>query len=297
MPCSPTCACTCATRSSPAEALRRDQGVDLVVGTRLAGVRRMPAPWSPWRTCSGPIAWTGRTSTPRCWPPEPRSAGRCLLPLSFCLPAVVFLPYNLGEAAAQPERHPGLPAPAAAGNTTSACGTLWCGRVFPRCGNPDFLLVAAELGGARFHEEAGGGLEWDSAALEKTIAYPAGLGPPDQRRRGGGAGFRRTKYLYLPPGRLLDEKRIQFYILRSCDLLRALDEHKEEADFRWLAGAEKILVGDGSCSPAFPAAPAAGPRPRPSCCGFSRPRPRPGFWTSAAVSGWECSASPAASRA
>jgi len=109
--------------------------------------------------------------------------------------------------------------------------------------NPDFLLMAAELAGARFHGEAGNGLGWNATALQEAIAYLRDW----VRTTNGGieaeAAFA-GKYLYLPPGRLLDEKRIQFYILRSCDLLRALDEQKEETDFRWLAGKEKILVAD-----------------------------------------------------
>ena len=85
-------------QSSPVEALRRDQGVDLVIGTRLAGsgdaraLEPLEDLFRPHRLDRAdfyaPLLAAGA--------PERRQV---LLPLSFCLPAVVFLPYNLGEAA------------------------------------------------------------------------------------------------------------------------------------------------------------------------------------------------------
>jgi len=226
-------------QDSPVEALRRNQGVDLVVGTRLGGEARalesLEDLFRPGRLARSdfyaPVLAAGA--------PERRQV---LLPLRFCLPAVVFLPYNLREAA--PNLSISL-------DYLRESGGQYNQRVrdslvregFSPLWNPDFLLMAAELAGARFHEEAGASLGWNATALQEAIAYLRDW----VRTTNGGieaeAAFA-GKYLYLSPGRLLDEKRIQFYILRSCDLLRALDEQKEEADFRWLAGQEKILVAD-----------------------------------------------------
>ena len=226
-------------QDSPVEALRRNQGVDLVVGTRLGGEARalesLEDLFRPGRLARSdfyaPVLAAGA--------PERRQV---LLPLRFCLPAVVFLPYNLREAA--PNLSISL-------DYLRESGGQYNQRVrdslvregFSPLWNPDFLLMAAELAGARFHGEAGNGLGWNATALQEAIAYLRDW----VRTTNGGieaeAAFA-GKYLYLSPGRLLDEKRIQFYILRSCDLLRALDEQKEEADFRWLAGQEKILVAD-----------------------------------------------------
>jgi hypothetical protein len=227
-------------QSSPVEALRRDQGVDLLIGTRLAGAaeaRSLESLESLFRANRlaredfyAPLLAAGA--------PERRQV---LLPLSFCLPALVFLPYNLGEA------------PPNLGITLDflrRSGGQYNQRVrdalvregFSPLWDPEFLLAAAELGGARFRQEVGS-LQWDGPALEEAIAYLRDW----VRVTNGGVEAETAfaaKYLYLPPGRLLDEKRIQFYMLRSCDLLRALDEQKEEADFRWLAGPEKILVSD-----------------------------------------------------
>ncbi len=228
-------------QSSPEEALHRDQGVDLLIGSRLAGaveVRGLESLEDLFRARRlaradfyAPLLAAGA--------PERRQV---LLPLSFCLPAVVFLPYSLGEAP------PNLAIPLdylrkSAGAYNQRLGEVLVREGFSPLWDPEFLLAAAELGGARFHEEAAGSLGWNARALEEAIGY---LRDWVQATNGGGeaeAAFA-AKYLYLPPGRLLDDKRIQFYLLRSCDLMRVLDEQKEEADFRWLAGPEKILVSD-----------------------------------------------------
>jgi hypothetical protein len=227
-------------QSSPVEALRRDQGVDLVIGTRLAGsgdaraLEPLEDLFRPHRLDRAdfyaPLLAAGA--------PERRQV---LLPLSFCLPAVVFLPYNLGEAA------PNLGVTLdflrqSGGQYNQRVRDALVREGFSPLWEPDFLLMAAELGGASFHQEAGS-LGWNAEALEQALA---GLRDWVRLTNGGVEAERAfaEKYLYLPPGRLLDEKRIQFYVLRSCDLLRALEEHKEEADFRWLANAEKILVAD-----------------------------------------------------
>jgi len=228
-------------QGSPEEALRRDQGVDLLIGSRLAGAAEARALepledlFRAHRLARGdfyaPLLAAGA--------PERRQV---LLPLSFCLPAVVFLPYNLGEAA------PNLGVTVdylrqSGGQYNQRVRDVLVREGFSPLWDPEFLLAAAELGGARFHEESPGNLGWSSRALEEAIAYLRDW----VRTTNGGveaeAAFA-AKYLYLPPGRLLDDKRIQFYLLRSCDLMRVLDEQKEEADFRWLAGPEKILVGD-----------------------------------------------------
>jgi hypothetical protein len=228
-------------QSSPVEALRRDQGVDLLIGTRLAGAGEVRALESledlfrPNRLARedfyAPLLAAGA--------PERRQV---LLPLSFCLPAVVFLPYNLGEAP------PSLGIPLDflrqnGGQYNQRVRDVLVREGFSPLWDPEFLLAAAELGGARFHEESPGNLGWNARALEEAIAYLRDW----VRATNGGVEAESAfagKYLYLPPGRLLDEKRIQFYLLRSCDLMRVLDEQKEEADFRWLAGPEKILVSD-----------------------------------------------------
>jgi hypothetical protein len=227
-------------QSAPVEALRRDQGVDLLISTSLAGAGEVRA-LEPLEELFRP----NRLNRADFYAPLLAAGAlerhQVLLPLSFCLPAVVFLPYNLGEAP------PNLGIPL---DFLRRIGGQYNQRVrdalvregFSPLWDPEFLLAAAELGGARFRLEAGS-LEWEAQALEQSVAYLRDW----VRTTNGGleaeAAFA-GKYLYLPPGRLLDEKRIQFYILRSCDLLRVLDEQKEEADFRWLAGPEKVLVSD-----------------------------------------------------
>jgi hypothetical protein len=228
-------------QGSPVEALRRDQDVDLVIGTRLAGagtardLESLEDLFRPNRLSRedfyAPLLAAGA--------PERRQV---LLPLSFCLPAVVFLPHNLGETPPTLSLTFDFLRRNGGQYNQSVRGAL-VREGFSPLWDTDFLLAAAELGGARFREDSGNGLDWDPEALQKAVGELRDW----VRLTNGGMEAELAfaqKYLYLPPGRLLDEKRIQFYLLSSCDLLRALDEHREEADFRWLAGPEKILVGD-----------------------------------------------------
>ncbi len=227
-------------QSSPVEALRRDQGVDLLIGTRLAGAAEARSLESLEKPVSGQ-------------PPRPRGF---LCPLAggrrpgapSGASAAVLLPAGAGFPSLQPGGGP--PNLGITLDFLRRSGGQYNQRVrdalvregFSPLWDPEFLLAAAELGGARFRQEVGS-LQWDAPALEEAIAYLRDW----VRVTNGGVEAETAfaaKYLYLPPGRLLDEKRIQFYMLRSCDLLRALDEQKEEADFRWLAGPEKILVSD-----------------------------------------------------
>ena len=230
-------------RDKPAEVLRRGEGIDLVVGAYLAGVAEARAlePLDDLFRAGrlerssfyAPVLTTGA--------PERRQVA---LPLSFCLPAVVFLPYSLRET---------VPSLSISLEYLREHGAQYDQSVrdalvrqgFSPLWEPSCLYLAAELGGARFHEVGSGILDWDAKALEGAVAA--------LRDWVAGSGFQRetvfaAKYLYLSPSRLLDEKRIQFYLLPSCQLLRALDEQKEEADFRWLsgqqAGQERIFVAD-----------------------------------------------------
>jgi hypothetical protein len=226
--------------SSPEEALRRNQGVDLLIGARLAGAGEARA-LEPLED----LFRAGRLARADFYAPLLAAGAperrQVLLPLSFCLPAVVFLPYNLGETP------PNLGIPLeylrqSGGQYNQRVRDALVREGFSPLWDPEFLLFAAELSGARFRLEPGG-LGWNARALEDAVGYLRDW----VRTTNGGVEAESAfaaKYLYLPPGRLLDEKRIQFYLLRSCDLMRALDEQKEEADFRWLAGPEKILVSD-----------------------------------------------------
>lgn len=232
-------------REKPGTVLRSGEGIDLVVGTWLAGVAEARALeplddlFRAGRLERGsfyaPVLATGA--------PERRQVA---LPLSFCLPAVVFLPYSLRET---------VPSLSISLEYLREYGAQYDQSVrdalvrqgFSPLWEPSCLYLAAELGGARFREVGSGILDWDAKALEVAVAALRDwVGT-------AGSGFQRAsvftaRYLYLPPSRLLDEKRIQFYLLPSCQLLRVLDEQKEEADFRWLsgqqAGQERILVAD-----------------------------------------------------
>jgi len=228
-------------REEPAEALTRNGGADLVVGRDLSGfaaARSLDSLEDLFRY--------GRLRRQDFYAsilargaPEHRQV---LLPLSFSIPAVLFLPYNLRETV--PNLALSLDYLRTQGGqyNQSVRGSL-VRLGFSPLWDSGFLFLAAELRGARFHEDAGGGLGWNENGLRDAVAY---LREWVAATKGGAEAEEafRVKYLYQPLGRLLDEKRILFYLDASGELLRALEDQKEEADFRWLAGPEKIFVNE-----------------------------------------------------
>jgi hypothetical protein len=228
-------------RESPVEALARNEGADLVVGQGLSGsatARSLDSLEDLFRygrlrrqDFYAPILASGA--------PEHRQV---LLPLSFSLPAMLFLPYNLREPA--PNLALTLDYLRTQGgqfNQSVRGGLVRLG--FSPLWDNGFLFLAAELRGARFHENAGGGLGWNEGGLQEAVKFLRDWVVVTNGGAEAEEAFR-VKYLYQPLGRLLDEKRILFYLSSSGELLRALVDQKEEADFRWLAGAEKILVSE-----------------------------------------------------
>jgi hypothetical protein len=227
-------------QSEPAQALHGSGGVDLVVGDRLGGVGEahsleplddlFRANRLPRSEFYAPVLAAGA--------PERRQV---LLPLSFSLEAIVFLPYNLQEPA--PNLGISLDFLKNSGRQyNQSVRDSLVREGFSPLWDPGFLFDAVELGGAHFREESGGNLGWNAESLERSVAYLR-----DWVAGNGGLGTETAfaeKYLYLPLGRLLDEKRILFYPVLSSRLPATLDDQKEEADFRWLAGPEKILVAD-----------------------------------------------------
>jgi len=228
-------------RESPAEALTRNEGADLVAGVGLSG-SAMARGLDPLEDLFrygrlrrqdfyAPILTSGA--------PERRQV---LLPLCFSLPAVLFLPYNLREPA--PNLAITLDYLRTQGgqfNQSVRGGLVRLG--FSPLWDGEFPYLAAELRGARFHEDAGGGLGWNENGLQEAVTFLRDWVAVTNGGAEAEEAFR-VKYMYQPLGRLLDEKRILFYLNASGELLRVLEEQKEEADFRWLAGPEKILVSE-----------------------------------------------------
>lgn len=234
----------------PAETLRARQEVDLVVGSHLAGTaeaRHLEPLDDLFRSNRlersdfyAPLLAAGA--------PERRQMA---LPLCFNLPAVVFLPYNLREPVPNLSisleylREHG-------GRYDQSVRDSLVRQGFSPLWKPECLYLAAELAGARFHEGQGGFMDWSEKALETAVDTLRAWAADEGGRKSAFA----ARYLYLPPNRLLDEKRIQFYVVLSSTLLRALEEQKEEADFRWLSGQlsgqERIPVDDGILYAAVP---------------------------------------------
>jgi hypothetical protein len=228
-------------REKPAEALRRNEGADLVLAEGLSGYaagRSLDSLEDLFRSGRlrrsdfyAPILASGA--------PERRQV---LIPLSFSIPAVLFLPYSLREAAPNLSLSLDYLKDQGGQYNQSVRGSLVRLGFSPLWDNA-FLFIAAELQGANFHMDAGGGLGWNEKGLQEAVAYLKNWVATTNGGAEAEEAFR-AKYLYQPLGRLLDEKRIQFYLTTSRQLLPALEDHKEEADFRWLAGPEKIYVDE-----------------------------------------------------
>jgi ABC-type glycerol-3-phosphate transport system substrate-binding protein len=120
------------------------------------------------------------------------------------------------------------------------------GGVYSRMGfspswDDEFLFAGAVLFGASFREAAP--LDWDDAALERTIAYI------DSWIAESNTGIQAEddfvfKYFYDPPSTLILKGRILFFCVSSSDLFTLPQERRANLDFRWLAGEETIPISE-----------------------------------------------------
>lgn len=172
------------------------------------------------------------------------------LPLSFRLPAVVFLTSTFRDD---------LPNLAVTLDYLRESGGAFNQIVrdrhvrmgFSPLWDDRFLYHALRLGGARFRESEEGGVRWDEAGLRAGISF---LRSWVEDVNGGflsSAEFTR-KYLYEPMSRLTDEKRILFYLSDGGRLREALEAQSDLADFRWLRGERGLLVDESVVSLAIP---------------------------------------------
>lgn len=106
---------------------------------------------------------------------------------------------------------------------------------------PDFLYAMVRLYGADFRE--GAPLKWDKDDLRAGIAATRAW---VERANGSIAKEEefQFKYLYLPRYRSVEEGRIGYAVMRSCDFFVIAEERRAGLSFRWLAKAESIPVDD-----------------------------------------------------
>ena len=172
------------------------------------------------------------------------------LPLSFGLPAVVFLSGTLGDELSDLSVSLDYLVEAARGFRESVreryvrigFSPLWDGG---------FLYDALRLHGAGFRESADGDVQWESKGLAAGVSFLRAWIEEADGGRGKSAEFSR-RYLYEPMRRLLDERRILFYPIDSARLLESLKSQSYDAQFRWLAGPGGILVDESVLSVGIP---------------------------------------------
>jgi hypothetical protein len=168
------------------------------------------------------------------------------LPVSFRLPAIVFLTSALGE------NLPNLSVSAeylrgASAEFRSSVRDRYVRMGFSPLWDDRLLYDTLLLHGADFGEGDEGALRWNADGLSAGLSFLTTWVEEANGGKAKTAEFSR-KYLYEPWPKLLDEKRILFYPSDSSRLLGDLEGKADEADFRWLSGPSGILVDESVVS-------------------------------------------------
>jgi ABC-type glycerol-3-phosphate transport system substrate-binding protein len=172
------------------------------------------------------------------------------LPVSFRLPAIVFLTNTLGEDL------PNLSVSAeylrgASGSFRTSVRERYVRMGFSPLWDDRLLYDMLRLHGAEFRESGDGGLRWKPEGLSTGLSFLATWVEEADGGKAKTAEFSR-RYLYEPLPKLLEEKRILFYPSDSSKLVEDLESQRGDADFRWLSGPAGILVDESVVSIAIP---------------------------------------------
>jgi ABC-type glycerol-3-phosphate transport system substrate-binding protein len=166
-----------------------------------------------------------------------------LVPLSFSLPAVVFLSAEV-QTGLQPMFMPldTLSTLSASYNKTDKAGNLVSAGFSPRW-NEEFLTDTALLFGARFRPGRGGLPAWDEAGLKKTVdvarSWMADV-------NGGAArdALFAQRTLVQPWYKLLTSHKTRFALAPFTDLFALPEEKRHDLDYRWLSQDGMVPVED-----------------------------------------------------
>jgi hypothetical protein len=218
-------------------------GPALVVGRRLGG------PGLRERLSSVDFLLEGRLDRDSFYP-ELLEAGtidgaRVLLPLSFNLPAVVFLRDSPAAGDGFTLSLSDLAAPSTAFRSSPGGGARM--GFSPRW-DARFMITALDSGGARFREVDRPGQSlpefgWDPSGLVDALRE---LGSWSATVNGSAAledDFQ-FKYLYSPPYRWLREGRALYAYMDSSELFLVSEEKRADLDFRWYSSGGKVPISD-----------------------------------------------------
>jgi hypothetical protein len=169
-----------------------------------------------------------------------RAEGRqVLLPVSFNLPAVIFLADNRGQVAGGAMISAEDIRRVASAYNEKKDGELARIGFSPRW-DLDFLYVLSRLNGAAFRE--GKPLAWNQSGLEATLnaarewAIDNGNFQTEDDYQ--------YKYLQAPSSQIIAERRAFFAYEDSRALFTLPEEKRSALDFRWLSQADQIPVCD-----------------------------------------------------
>ncbi len=239
-------------RESAAQAVLDGEGFDVVIGEELAAASVMDRLES-----LGDIVTPGRLDPAGFYPGLLAMGSRdnrpLAVPLSFDLPALVFLRGALPEGAPplaigiETVRELSRPVNAIGkGGGLSSVGfsPLW---------NREFLLLAARLFGARPRAGRGGSLAWDEEGLRAGMEFARSWIADDN----GGAALDRAfaaRNLVQPWERLLASRKILFALMPFTEFIALPEEKRRDLDYRWLARGDLVPVRDTVLFAAVPRA-------------------------------------------
>jgi hypothetical protein len=177
-----------------------------------------------------------------------RIGGRLvLLPISFNLPAIVFLRDSPAPGDGFTLSLSDIAAPSVAFRNSQ--GSVARMGFSPRW-DERFFVEALDSLGARFREAAGTSrgrpeLAWDPVGLRSALGE---LGAWSTLANGSAAleDDYRFKYLYAPPYRWLKEGRALYAYMDSSELFLASEEIRTGLDFRWYSSGGTVPVSEGA---------------------------------------------------
>jgi hypothetical protein len=229
-------------RESPAQAVVDGEAIDVVVGEDLATASVLDRLES-----LGDIVKPGRLDPAGFYPGLLNMGSRdnrpLAIPLSFDLPAMVFLRGTLPQAL--PSLMIGIEVVRSLSrpvNTIGKGGGLSAVGFSPLW-NPEFLLLSARLFGARPRAGRAGTFLWDPAGLQASVEFTRAWVVDDN----GGAALDRAfaaRNLVQPWDLLLASRKILFALMPFTEFLGLPEEKRRDLDYRWLSRDNSIPVRD-----------------------------------------------------
>jgi ABC-type glycerol-3-phosphate transport system substrate-binding protein len=162
-----------------------------------------------------------------------------VIPLSFSLPAVVFIPTRLSaDPPAMFMPLDRLQALAKAYNKTSKTGSL-LNVGFSPSWYPDFLPGVSLLYGARIRQGRNGMPSWDEVGLQKVVQLTRTWLSEVNGGASADAAFQKKAFVQ-PWYKLVSSGQTLFALASFTDFFALTEDERRDFDFRWLASEDVI---------------------------------------------------------